>query len=211
MIKKVSLTLIAILLVVSTGFCKGAFIFKGLGGGGQGALVYQDNGFPKDGLTGGFGLRGIVEFELGRLGLLQYAPSLTFWLTHNDAREDDTTNPAVYYQFDQREMQVAINIGDLKYMFNTSKSFFKPYAGISLLPCILINKHHDKWEKIDRITGKRVGAPHDEPDTSPAIGFNVLGGVDFPIKDRVIPFIEVRFTATNEWSFKTIGGMALWF
>lgn len=208
MIKKVSLTLIAILLVVSTGFCKGAFIFKGLGGGGQGALVYQDNGFPKDGLTGGFGLRGIVEFEFGRLGLFQYAPSLTFWLTHNDDLEPAETGQSI--QYDQREMQIAINIADVKYMFNTSKSFFKPFAGISVLPCILINKHHDKWQKKNN-DGSDAGAPHDEPDTYPSIGFNVFGGVDFPIKDRVIPFIEVRFTATKEWSFKTIGGMTLWF
>ena len=208
MIKKVSLTLIAILLVVSNGFCKGAFIFKGLGGGGQGALVYQDNGFPKDGLTGGFGLRGIVEFEHGRLGLFQYAPSLTFWLTLNDNLEPAETGQSI--QYDQREMQIAINIADVKYMFNTSKSFFKPFAGISVLPCILINKHHDKWQK-ENSDGSNAGPEHDDPDTYPSIGFNVFGGVDFPIKDRVIPFIEVRFTATKEWAFKTIGGMTLWF
>ena len=208
MIKKVSLTLIAILLVVSTGFCKGAFIFKGLGGGGQGALVYQDNGFPKDGLTGGFGLRGIVEFEHGRLGLFQYAPSLTFWLTLNDNLEPAETGQSI--QYDQREMQIAINIADVKYMFNTSKSFFKPFAGISVLPCILINKHHDKWQKINS-DGSDAGLPHDNPQTKLSVGFNAFGGVDFPIKDRVIPFIEVRFTATKEWAFKTIGGMTLWF
>ena len=75
---------------------------------------------------------------------------------------------------------------------------------------ILINKHHDKWQ-LKNSDGSNAGHPHDIPDTYPSIGFNVFGGVDFPIKDRVIPFIEVRFTATKEWAFKTIGGMTLWF
>lgn len=208
MLKKISITLSVVLLVISTGFCKEPILFKGLGGGGQLSLVVQYNDFPRDGVTGGFGLRGIIELELGRLGLVQYAPSFTFWLTLNDGKKD-TTNEQ-YIQYDQRELQVAFNIADVKYMFNTSKSFFKPYAGLSVLPCFLVNKHHDKGQ-LKNSDGSDAGSIHDDPQTKLAIGFNALGGVDFPIKDRVIPFIEVRFTATKEWSFKTIGGMTLWF
>ena len=209
MVKKASCVLITVLFIVSTGFCKITATFKGLGGGGQGILVYHENDFGRDGLTGGFGLRGIVEFQLGNFGLLQYTPSLTFWFTHYD-KKDFSINPGYYIEYDQREVQTALNLFDVKYMFNTSKSNFKPYAGISVLPCLLINRHHDKYYRKDKATDE-IQVTHDEPETSPSIGFNAFGGIDFPIKDRVIPFIEVRFTATKEWAFKTIGGMTLWF
>lgn len=208
MTKKVLPTLIIVFLVISTGFCQKKVVFQGLGGGGQAALVVQYNDFPRDGITGGFGLRGIIEFKLGRLGVLQYAPSFTFWITLNDSKKDTTYGQ--YIQYDQREMQIAFNVSDMKYMFNTPKSFIKPYAGLSILPCLLVNKHHDKGQ-LKNSDGTDAGTSHDDPQTKLAIGFNALGGVDFPIKDRIIPFIEVRFTATKEWSFKTIGGMTLWF
>lgn len=208
MVKKASLSIGLILLIISTGVCKVKMTFKGLGGGGQGMVVYQDNDFPRDGLTGGIGLRGIVEFQFGTFGLLQYIPNLTFWFSRYDALRDTVSGMKV--QYDHREMQVAINLFDIKYMFNTSNSNFNPYAGISVLPSILINKHHDKYE-LQNSDGSNVVRDHDDPQTKPSIGFNVFGGADFPIKDRVIPFIEARFTATKEWAIKGIVGMCLWF
>lgn len=209
MLKKASFTLIAVLLIVSTGFCKVNVTFKGMGGGGQATFaVISENNFARDGLTGGFGLRGIVELKLGNFGLVHYTPSLTFWFTHREWTV--YPNPGYYTENDERETQIAINLFDVKYIFNTPKESFKPYAGLSVLPCIIINRQHDKWVDKDANTNQELRSS-DDPSTDPDIGFNVFGGVDFPIKERIIPFIEVRFTATQEWAFRTTAGLLLWF
>ena len=81
MVKKASFVLIAVLFVVSTGFCRPNITFQGMGGGGHGTFaVISENHFARDDFTGGFGLRGIVELRLGNFGLVHYTPSLTFWL-----------------------------------------------------------------------------------------------------------------------------------
>jgi hypothetical protein len=209
MVKKASYILIAVLFFVSIGFCRPNITFQGMGGGGHGTFaVISENHFARDDFTGGFGLRGIVELRLGNFGLVHYTPSLTFWLT----RREWTVypNPGYYTENDERETQIAINLFDVKYIFDTPKESFKPYAGISVLPCIIINRYHDKWVDKDANTNETLRSS-DDPDTDPSIGFNAFGGVDFPIKDRIIPFIEVRFTATKEWAFKTHAGMLLWF
>jgi len=208
MFKKAFYTLVVVLLVVSTGLCKPNITFQGLGGGGQASLVVvSENDFARDGLTAGFGLRGIVELKLGSFGLVHYTPSFTFWFTRREWKDEHL---GYYTENDERETQIALNLFDMKYIFNTSKESFKPYAGISVLPCILINRFHDMWVDKDDATNEELRSS-DDPEIDPSIGFNAFAGVDFPLKERIIPFIEVRFTATKEWAFRTTGGMLLWF
>lgn len=181
-------------LTISSGFCQKPVSFSGLGAGGQVSLVVpEDNNYAGDGVAFGFGIQGMAEFSLGRFGTVQYLPSLTFWFQSDDYYE----RPNV--KIDEREGQITLNFFDVKYLFPLTKIFIKPYTGISPLPCIIINT-----------TFYEINGDEDrDSDVDPC--FNIFFGIDFPVNEVFVPYIEWRYTASDEWALRISGGLMFCF
>jgi hypothetical protein len=190
--KRMMLTLCAIFLLGSTGFCE--FRFDGLGAGGQlGLVVPERDYFGSDAPALGFGFHLLAKFSLGRFGSLQYIPSVTLWY-----KSDRWTEFSIRYK--ELEGQVTINLFDVRYFPPTPDIPVKPYVGISALPCIVINTYYQE------IDGREYRSWRDgEP------GFNFFLGADFPIKNVVVPFVEWRMTASRKWAMRVTGGLTIWF
>lgn len=169
------------------------FLYNGIGAGGQMSFVVSDN----SGGAFGFGFHGIVEMSLGQIGIIQYNPSLCFWFNS----PEETINASLKYE--NKNRQTSLNLFDIKYLFPVPESIFiLPYAGGGL--CIII----DGWERITKATNTSTNQVTTTTTSGKDghAGFNFYGGVDFPINDYLIPFFEIRFTATSNWAFKLTGG-----
>ncbi len=164
--------------------------FEGLGAGGQASFVLTD----WEGPAFGFGVTGMAEFDLGKIGLLQYAPSINFWFK---SEKETLPNGDRMKHLDG---QIIMNFFDVRYIFPIKKESVKPYAGISVLPAIVVN--------ID--TDKRNGEKFREDSWTNA-GFNSFVGIGFPINNKFVPYIEWRFTASNHWAMRASGGFVIRF
>jgi len=164
--------------------------FNGLGVGGQLGLVVPEY----DGPAFGFGINGMAEFDLGRFGRLQFIPTLTFWFDSDEWRN------GAGVKFEDLNGQIVMNLFDTKYLFPLQRYPVNPYVGFSPFPCIVININK-RW--IDN---------EEEWDYNDAdAGFNIFTGVDFPIKNKFVPYFEWRFMASHEWAMRVTGGFVIRF
>ncbi len=203
--KNLMFTALITLLISVSSFCEVSFSFKGMGAGGQISLTV-----PEDrGVAFGFGFRGMAEFSLDRFGSIQYHPSFTFWF-----KGDDRTVPSAtfYHEYEERFGQVSLNLFDIKYLFPVpNKIFIKPYTGISILPCIVINTYSNEWKQIENTTHRVLSSGEDDTDSDADLGFNLFFGIDFPVSNRIVPFVEWRFTASHKWALRLSGGLMFCF
>jgi hypothetical protein len=164
--------------------------FNGLGVGGQLGFVLAED----DGPAFGFGVNGMAEFDLGRFGRLQYAPTLTFWFKSDEWRAPNND------LMEDQDGQVVLNFFDVKYLFPLQRYPINPYIGFSPFPCIVINIDK-QWVNKDL-----------EWDRNDAVaGFNIFSGIDFPIKNKFVPYFEWRFMASREWAMRLTGGFVIRF
>ncbi len=188
--KKRLLLITAVLFAINTPAVYGSFLtFSGLGVGGQAGFVHTE----WEGPAFSFGLNGLADFDLGKFGHLHYAPSLTFWFKKYDSMLGNVEIEDLYGQ-------VVMNLFDVKYVFPLEKYFIKPYAGISLLPAVVFNVYQKKED------GRK-----DYGDTDAFAGFNVFAGIDFPIKNKFVPYIEWRFLLSRNWAMRLTGGFVIRF
>ncbi len=190
--KRIVLCTVTLLLLCSTSFC--GISFDGLGAGAQLSFVVPErDNLGGDGPAFGFGFQGMAEFDVGRFGALQYVPSFTFWF-----KPDKWTYNSV--RVEELEGQVTLNLFDIKYFPPLADIFIKLYVGISPLPCIVINTYHREDDNRE-ITSWRDADP----------GFNIFGGIDFPVSDVIVPYFEWRMTLSHKWAMRLSGGLMICF
>ncbi|MGD9202413.1 MAG: hypothetical protein PVI26_12675 [Chitinispirillia bacterium] len=174
------------------------FQYNGFGLGGQASLVVSDD----DGGAFGFGFHGIIKFSLGTIGIIYYNPSLCFWFNSVDKKEIQSL------EYEYNNKQTSLNLFDLRYLFPVQESIFIiPYAGCGL--CFIIDQTETIQKTINTGSGEINTTKSSRKDGN--AGFNFFGGIDFPINDYFIPNVEIRFTATSNWSFRLTGGATLHF
>jgi hypothetical protein len=191
--KRIGFIVLAILLLSLPGFCE--FRFDGLGAGGQlGLVVSERDNWGPDGPAFGFGFHALGKFAMGRFGDLQYIPSFTFWF--RGKRWTDNNN----IKHEEQQGQVTINLFDVRYFPPTADIPIKPYVGISILPCIVVNTYHVELNGADQWSDR-------EPDP----GFNFFLGIDIPVNNTFVPYCEWRMTACNPWAMRVTGGFSICF
>lgn len=181
---------------------KGGITFNGGGAGAHVSLVLAED-WPGvlPAAAFGFGAQGNVEFKLGHVGSLQYYPSLQLWF-----RSDD--DPTAYWDVRKtKDGMVAFNIMDFKYLFPLPEDLiFRPYAGFG--PTILIHTWGNEYIHHEDTT------PYEKDENSDSdadAGFNLFAGVDFKVTPVLVPFMEVRFTASDKNVFRLTGGLTVSF
>ena len=193
-------TIVALLLILfvaaSNGFCELQVTFNGIGAGAEiGLVLPEDEDVNNDGAAFGFGLKGMVEFSLGRFGTAQYIPSLTFWFKHDDWKDG-------VVEHEERINQIFLNFLDIKYLFPIPEKYFiKPYVGLTpIIPFIVIYRYdHDQ----------DPGNDYYDSNADPCL--NIFAGIDFPVTKIFRPYAEWRFSLTDEWAMKLSGGVTIHF
>jgi hypothetical protein len=195
--KKVIVTLVSILFFAfSGGFCELPIKFNGIGAGGEiGMVIPEDDAVENDGAAFAFGLKGMVEFSLGRFGTVQYIPSMIFWFKRDEWKDGGI-------EHEERINQIFLNFLDIKYLFPIPEKYFiMPYVGLTpIIPFIAIYRYdHDR----------DPGNDDYDSDADPCL--NIFAGVDFPVTKIFRPYAEWRFSLTNEWAMKLSGGVTIHF
>lgn len=178
-------------------FCEFSLTLNGFGAGGQLSVVNPIDQGSKIKATIGFGAQGIGEFDLGKIGVFQYVPSITYWRKTMEYALSD----------EWKYSQLCLNLFDIKYIFPIKKDLiFKPYAGLG--PTIVINTHHYEWPVLTGfdIYGNPIYDLVDHTDRFTDGGFNIFAGCDFQFSPKVVPFVEVRMCASAWSAFKLTFG-----
>lgn len=197
----IKIIILVLVLSIST-LCQYSFRYNGLGFGGHSGLAVNDYG-----ATVTLGGHGFVELTFGRAGRLQIIPSIGFWNKSEKSNYTDALNTLHEYRYKYR--QVALNLTDIKYIIPIPKDIFiLPYAGLGLLS-IVVNVTRTK-ETETTIGGEITIHPEDRRSGS-NLCLNFFAGLDFPVSDIVVPFAEIRFSATPWQVFRVLGGVSFCF
>jgi hypothetical protein len=192
-----------ILFLSSAAFCEYEYRFNGFGFGGHTSLAFTDYG-P----TFEFGGHGFIGLSFGRAGKLQIIPSVCFWVKSDKKNWDDINNR--YIEEEYSYSQIALNLTDIKYTIPIPKDIFiQPYVGIGLL-CFVINVKTTDRTETDLSSGDVTIHP-EQKDRGSNFCINLFAGTDFPVSERIVPFVEFRFTATPWQVFRIVGGISFCF
>jgi len=162
----------ALVLIVSAQIAQGKPRYTRFGIGGKlGAVSNYNWG------SGALGIHMPFVFDLGQYGELQYIPGISFWYAEYDRwRDPDHWGT---------HTQIGIDVFDVKYLPPfPSTIFIKPFIGLG--PAIKVNSWNgDSYYYKDHYYWRR-------PGTYTNLGFNLFLGIDFPVTNRFVPFIEFR-------------------
>lgn len=119
--------------------------------------------------TPGWGGLMDLGFSLGDLGDLHLFPNIEFWASSNNNNS-----------FDHLVFEMLIN-GDFRYYFPLPRRIkARPYVGNGF--SFIIN--HDKYD---------YNYPRDDyRNTDFGVGFDFLGGLDFPLTEKAVGFAELK-------------------
>lgn len=201
--KKIALIWIATILFISTSvFSAVDLTYNGIGAGGSISFALSEY----DNEAFGFGVHGVLEFSLGNIGIFQYYPNFAFWFNINTQVPYET--PFYRREIKVVNRQTGLNFFDAKYLFPVPATLVvKPYAGFGF--CIITNGWSEEIIEFDKVNDTKTYSHDSYRDTD--LGFNMFSGIDFKVSERFVPVVELRFTATDEWTFRMTGGFTIRF
>ncbi|ERP31268.1 hypothetical protein [Chitinivibrio alkaliphilus] len=144
----------------------------------------------------GAGFNGDIRFSLGSAGEIAYAPTIDFWLRH-DSWKRSSPGYVGSREVELTDFAIHLNLFSAKY-FPPISDVVKPYAGLSLLTIPIY--YHSETVKFFRGNSyyTNYGGEYTNGGTTDVgLGADIFAGCEFRISPRLSPYIEVRYSGSN--------------
>lgn len=144
------------------------------------------------------GVRGVLDFSIGKAGKFRYIPSFIFWIRKDKSDNEEST---------LRDNQFHINLFDFAYMPPIPESVpVKPYVGIG--PSFAVHVWQYEYNPDDP---SPADPTWEEDGSGLDFLFNIILGAEFPVGDILAPYAELRLCATENFAARLAVGLNILF